>query len=86
MNRDELLKFLLWLYRTEDGKDERPVCENLIDMYCKETGINLNSYIDIIDGLKMMSNNYIVYDSNYVIPKSVLDMYIEYIENSLIIR
>lgn len=35
---------------------------------------------DILEDLKQMSNNYIVCNQSYVIPKSVLDMYIEYLE------
>ena len=42
MKRDELLDFLLWLYRTEDGKSEIPVCNNLIDIYCDENGVDLD--------------------------------------------
>ena len=36
--------------------------------------------MDILEDLKQMANNYIVCNQSYVIPKSVLDMYIEYLD------
>lgn len=36
----------------------------------------------ILDDLKDMSNKYIVCNSSYVIPKSVIDLYIEYLESN----
>lgn len=38
--------------------------------------------IDVIDDLRNMSNNYQVVSQCYVIPKSVLDIYIEYLESN----
>lgn len=36
--------------------------------------------MDVIDDLKDMSNKYMVVNGSYFIPKSVLDLYIEYLE------
>jgi len=37
--------------------------------------------IDVIEDLKSMSNNYQVISECYVIPKSVIDIFIEYLES-----
>lgn len=37
---------------------------------------------EIIDELKSMVNNYVVLNGQYVIPKSVLDIYIEHLETA----
>ena len=38
--------------------------------------------VDVIDDLKQMSNNYMVVNGSYVIPKSVLDLYVEYLDGN----
>jgi 23S rRNA C2498 (ribose-2'-O)-methylase RlmM len=38
---------------------------------------------DILEDLKSMSNRYIVSLQSYVIPKSVLDLYIEYLDSNI---
>jgi|GEM_PF-3844157 len=63
-------------YQTEDGLHY--LANNAAFVQLKELGLpNMN---EIIDDLKSMSNNYLVCNQSYVIPKSVLDMYIEHLE------
>lgn len=63
-------------YQTEDGLHN--LVNNAAFVQLKELGLpNMN---EVIDDLKSMSNNYLVCNQSYVIPKSVLDMYIEHLE------
>ena len=63
-------------YQTEDGLHN--LVNNAAFVQLKESGIP--SMNEVIEDLKSMSNNYIVCLQSYVIPKSVLDMYIEHLE------
>ena len=62
-------------YQTEDGLHN--LVNNSAFIQLKELG--LPSMDEVIDDLKSMSNNYLVCLESYVIPKSVLDMYIEHL-------
>lgn len=63
-------------YQTEDGLHH--LVNNAAFIQLKELGLhNMN---EVIEDLKSMSNNYLVCNQSYVIPKSVLDMYIEHLE------
>ena len=63
-------------YQTEDGLHN--LVNNAAFVQLKELGLpNIN---EVIEDLKSMSNNYLVCNQSYVIPKSVLDMYIEHLE------
>jgi len=63
-------------YQTEDGLHN--LVNNAAFVQLKELGLpNMN---EVIEDLKSMSNNYLVCNQSYVIPKSVLDMYIEHLE------
>jgi hypothetical protein len=48
--------------------------------FCQLKELNITNINDVIEDLKGMSNNYMVCLQSYVIPKSVLDMYIEHLE------
>jgi hypothetical protein len=64
-------------YQTKDGLHD--LVDNAAFAQLKE--ISHVPISEIIEDLRGMSNNYLVCNQSYVIPKSVIDMYIEYLEN-----
>ena len=64
-------------YKTEDGLHR--LADNVAFVQLKK--MSALPVTEVIDNLKNMANNYIVCLQSYVIPKSVLDLYIEHLEN-----
>lgn len=65
-------------YRTDDGLHH--LVDNAAFIQLKETAAN--PITEVIEDLKKMSNNYLVCNQSYVVPKSVLDLYIEHLESN----
>lgn len=66
-------------YQTEDGLHH--LVDNSAFIQLKES--NLPTVTEVVDDLKDISNKYIVCLQSCIIPKSVLDMYIEHLESRL---
>lgn len=67
-------------YKTQDGIHN--LKDNAAFIQLKELKTpNIINYNNIIEDLKDISNKYMVCNQSYVIPKSVLDIYIDYLDN-----